>query len=176
MIAAMRVVRLLALVVWVGGLVFFAFVVAPVAFMVLPSTHVAGTVVAGTLNVLNIMGVICALVLLLACTGLWITDRGMTSRGITGRAHGAARNSRLISGELWLVLGMLVATAYVHWRIVPAMERDRIAAGGDVDAAPADDPARRDFERLHPISEKVEGTVLLLGLATVVLVGLEREA
>jgi hypothetical protein len=54
------------------------------------------------------------------------------------------------------------------------MERDRIAAGGDVDAASANNPARLDFERLHPLSEKVEGTALLLGLAVAVLMGLEK--
>jgi hypothetical protein len=69
-----------------------------------------------------------------------------------------------------------VATAYVKWSIVPAMERDRVAAGGDVSAVPATNPARLDFERLHPISEKVEGTALLLGLGTVILVALERAA
>jgi hypothetical protein len=132
--------------------------------MVLPSTHVAGTVVAGTLNVLNIMGVICGFLLLVACTVLWRA----------ASASGDGRTGRLITGELWLVLAMLAGTAYVHWRIVPAMERDRIAAGGDVAAVSADNPARRDFERLHPISEKAEGAVLFLGLAMVVLVAVER--
>jgi hypothetical protein len=69
---------------------------------------------------------------------------------------------------------MMAATMAVQWGIVPRMERDRIAAGGDVDAAAPDNPARLDFERLHPISEKVEGTALLLGLAVVVLMGFEQ--
>jgi hypothetical protein len=56
------------------------------------------------------------------------------------------------------------------------MERDRIAAGGDVDAAPPDNPARLDFERLHPISEKVEGAALFLGLGVVVLMAFESDS
>jgi uncharacterized membrane protein len=154
--AFLRVVRLLTMVVWVGGLIFFASVVAPMAFTVLPTKHEAGTVVAGTLAVLNRMGDVSAF-LFAAATG------GLYKRGWRGNG--------LLTAELLLVLGMISATMLVQWRIVPAMERDRIAAGGDVDAAAPGNPARLDFERLHPISEKVEGTALFLGLGVVVLMG-----
>jgi hypothetical protein len=50
------------------------------------------------------------------------------------------------------------------------MERDRIAAGGDINAADETNPNRIDFNRLHNRSEHVEQAVLLLGLATVILV------
>ena len=40
----LRFLMLLSLVVWIGGLIFFAFVLAPTAFQVLPSTHIAGNV------------------------------------------------------------------------------------------------------------------------------------
>ena len=72
-----------------------------------------------------------------------------------------------------LVVLMIAATMVVQVSIVPAMERDRIAAGGDVDAAAPDNSDRLDFERLHPLSEKVEGSALLLGLAVVVMMGFE---
>ena len=153
----LRVLRLLAMVVWVGGLVFFAFVVAPVSFHVLPSTHLAGTVVAGTLGALNEIGLVCGFALLIAMP--W----KLTMRG-----------ARLALLQLVCVAGMMAATMFVQWSIVPRMERDRIAAGGDVDAAPADNPARLDFERLHPLSEKVEGVALFLGLGVVVVMGLEK--
>ncbi|MDP9040143.1 MAG: DUF4149 domain-containing protein [Acidobacteriota bacterium] len=161
MTAPLRILRLLAVVVWVGGLVFFAFVVAPVAFSVLPSTHMAGTVVAGTLGVLHWIALACGLVFLAAAAVL--RARSSCARG-------------LISAQLWLVLAMIAASAAIQWRIVPAMERDRLAAGGEIDAAPREDPARLDFERLHPLSERLEGAVLLAGLAVVVLIGLERSA
>jgi uncharacterized membrane protein len=154
----LRVLRLLTMVVWVGGLIFFAFVLAPVAFSVLPSTHEAGTVVAGTLRILNEAGLICGFVFVMALP--W---------GISPR-----RTARLLLAEILCCAGMMAATMAVQWGIVPRMERDRIAAGGDVDAAAPDNPARLDFERLHPISEKVEGTALLLGLAVVVLMGFEQ--
>lgn len=154
----LRVLRLLAMVVWVGGLAFFAFVLAPVAFHVLPSTHEAGTVVGATLRVLNIIGPYCGYVFLLATIAVQYRQE---------------RRSKLLTIQMLLVWLMLGATAYVRTSIVPAMERDRIAAGGDVDAAPPDNPARLDFERLHPISEKVEGAALFLGLGVVVLMGFE---
>jgi hypothetical protein len=50
------------------------------------------------------------------------------------------------------------------------MERDRIAAGGDIDAAELTNPSRIDFIKLHVLSEHVEQAVLLMGLATVVFV------
>jgi uncharacterized membrane protein len=161
MIATFRTLRLLAIVVWVGGLIFFAFVVAPVAFRVLPSGHEAGSVVAGTLGVLNRMGFLCGPVFLMA-TGLLalLWPRRYFSSAIA---------------QILLVVAMMAATNFVQWKIVPAMERDRVAAGGDVDAAAANNPARLDFERLHPLSEKVEGSALFMGLAVVVLMGFERD-
>lgn len=154
----LRVVRLLTMVVWVGGLVFFAFVLAPVAFNVLPSTHEAGTVVGATLRVLNQIGPYCGYLFLLATIAAQYTQE---------------RRSRLLTTQMLLVWLMIGATQYVRTSIVPAMERDRIAAGGDVDAAAPDNPARLDFERLHPLSEKVEGAALFLGLGVVVLMGIE---
>jgi hypothetical protein len=160
MIVFLRVLRSLTLVVWVGGLIFFAFVLAPVAFHVLPSTHEAGTVVGATLRVLNALGFFSGLIFLFATVPAWL--------------RAAARVRRLLITQMLLVALMLGATCYVSASIIPAMELDRIAAGGDVDGAPPDNPARLDFERLHPISEKVEGTALLLGLAVVVLLGMEN--
>ncbi len=50
------------------------------------------------------------------------------------------------------------------------MERDRIAAGGDINAAELSNPSRIHFNQLHVLSERVEQAILLMGLATVVLV------
>ena len=155
----LRALRLLAIVVWVGGLIFFAFVLAPVAFHVLPSTHEAGTVVGATLRVLTGVGHACGLLFLFATLPVWFRS--------------APRGRKLLIAEALLIVLMIAATMYVQVSIIPAMERDRIAAGGNVDAAPRDYPARIDFERLHPLSEKVEGLALLLGIAVVILMAAE---
>jgi uncharacterized membrane protein len=146
------------MVVWVGGLIFFAFVVAPVAFRVLPSKHEAGLVVGRSLGVLNSMGMVCSVLFVWATQDIRNTKKGSLSK--------------LLTAEMRLALLMMCATVYVRTN-VPAMERDRIAVGGDIDAAPKDNPARLDFERLHTRSEKVEGLVLLFGLGVVVLMGFE---
>src|SRR6266702_524857 len=159
MTVILRSLRLLTIVTWVGGLIFFAFVLAPIAFHVLPSTHEAGTVVGATLQVLNQVGHASGFVFLLATIAFWFRS--------------APSGRRLLIAEALLVVLMIAATMYVQSSIIPAMEKDRVAAGGDVDAAPRDNPARMDFERLHPLSEKVEGSALFLGIAVVILMAAE---
>ncbi len=63
--AVLRFLMLLSLVLWIGGIVFFAAVVAPTVFTVLPTHELAGRVVARSLAVLHWMGVICGIVFLL---------------------------------------------------------------------------------------------------------------
>ena len=152
--AGLRVVRLLALVVWVGGLIFFAFVLAPVAFGKLPSSHEAGLVVGAALRVLHGMGLVAGMVYL------------------TAALFGGRYGRRWWLGPV-LVVVMMVLTAGSQWGILPRMEVDRAAAGGDVAAVGVRDPARVDFDRLHRLSEKLEGGVLLLGLVAVGLLGVE---
>jgi hypothetical protein len=140
--------RLLSLALWVGGLVFFAFVVAPVAFSRLPSAHEAGLIVGATLRVLHLLG--------LACGALFLLLTLVDLRRIGSR--------RIVTAELVLDLVMLGVTAYLQFAILPAMEVARTAAGGDVALAAPADPARVHFDRLHLLSEKLEGVVLLCGV------------
>ena len=152
----LRSVRLLTMVMWVGGIAFFAFVLAPVAFHVLPA-HEAGLVVGGTLPILDKIAFVCGLLFLLA-----------------GNRLGSNANRRGLPQSL-LVLLMLLLTLYLDKSILPRMERDRASVGGDITLAAPTDPARADFDRLHPLSERLEGAVLLAGLAIVVLLAAERD-
>src|SRR5690349_10043438 len=54
----LRFGMLLSLVIWVGGIIFFASVVAPGVFKVLPTHHLAGLVVSRSLTLLHWMGVV----------------------------------------------------------------------------------------------------------------------
>jgi hypothetical protein len=65
---------------------------------------------------------------------------------------------------------MIACTSYSQFAIIPAMERDRVAAGGDINAAEIGNPSRIHFNKLHVLSERVEEVVLIMGLVTVVLV------
>ena len=151
---SLQFVRLLALVLWIGGIAFFAFAVAPVAFGSLPSAHEAGLVVAGTLRVLHLLGLTCGMIFLLLT---FVRLR---------RSAG--------SGRLWtecaLVLAMMGVTASSQFVLLPAMDSFRARAGGDIGRAGASDPAQLSFERLHRWSEQMEGAVLLGGVALLLAV------
>jgi len=156
-----RTLLLLALIVWLGAEIFFP-VVAAVSFTKLaPDTHSAGLIVGELLRILHGMGLVCGIVLLalMALAPAWGIFR---SRGVLA--------------PMGLVVVMIALTAYSQYIIIPAMERDRIAAGGIIDDAAQDNPARIDFDRLHHRSTSVEGAVVLLGLVVVALIALEESS
>jgi len=157
----LRALRLFAMVAWVGGLGFFAFVVAPVAFHSLPSTHEAGIVVGGTLRVLHWIGLVGGAVFYVSTALLWLRA------GVTARLGFAI--------EMILTGLMLAATFYSQFKIVPAMEVDRALAGGVVESAPLGDAGRVDFERLHILSERLEGFVFFCGLGVVFVLSRESQ-
>ena len=63
--SVLRFFMLLSMVVWVGGIIFFSFVVAPALFNILPTRHLSGLVVTRVLASLHWLGVICGGVFLI---------------------------------------------------------------------------------------------------------------
>ena len=157
----LRALRLFAMVAWVGGLGFFAFVVAPVAFHSLPSSHEAGIVVGGTLRVLHWIGLVGGAVFYVSTALLWLRA------GVTARLGFAI--------EMILTGSMMAATFYSQFKILPAMEVDRALAGGVVETAPPGNSGRVDFERLHIFSERLEGFVFFCGLGVVFVLSRESQ-
>jgi hypothetical protein len=143
----LRFLMLLALAVWLGALIFFP-VVAQTAFSVLPSTHLAGLVVRGTLLTLHSMAFISGVVFL--ATSL-IYNRAI---------HGSPAT---LSLSHVLVLAMLALTAISQFHIIPRMDTLR-ASAGEMASLAAANPIRQQFDALHAWSTKLEGTVLVLGL------------
>ena len=138
---------------WLGALVFFGAVLAPIAFSQLPplfatpaaGIHAAGMVVGGSLVRLHWIGLFCGLIFLVV--------------SVLARAH-----YRSIIPQALLVLVMMLLTAYSQFSIIPRMDTARDSVGGNVDAVAANNPGREIFDRLHQQSVHVEALVLLCGL------------
>jgi hypothetical protein len=150
-----RYIMSLSLVAWVGGIVFFISM-TPILFAVLPSRHMAGSVVSPALSRLHWIGIFSGLLFLVSS---WTY-------------------SFLVAGyvRLWtpanvLVLLMLALTCTSQFGLSPRLARIRVD-NPVMDSAPADVRAR--FDALHQWSTRIEGSVLLMGLVAVYLISKER--
>lgn len=150
----LRALMLLCLIVWVGGIIFFAFVLAPTVFTVLPTHELAGKVVNPSLARLHWMGVISGVVFLV-CSLLY------------NRMKHA--QFRAFSGPHVLVVIMLALTLISQLSVIPGMEALRNDMGV-VDNVSPSDSRRVEFNRLHVWSTDLEGGVLVLGLGVVGLI------
>jgi uncharacterized membrane protein len=139
---------LLALIVWIGGIIFFAFVLAPTLFSVLPTTKLAGDVVNATLGKLHWMGLISGGVFLIASL-LYNWQKYVQLRPFA-------------LSHIFVVL-MLAFTMISQFGITPRMRELR--------SSPVimDSVSRAEFDDLHAWSTRLEGGVLFLGLGVVIL-------
>jgi uncharacterized membrane protein len=146
---------LLSLVAWIGGLIFFAFVLAPTVFApgVLPNTHLAGNIVGRALGKLHWIAIPSGII--------FLGGSLLYSRLTDGTAHVFAMRHVLIC----LMLGLTLLSQF--W-IIPRMDALR-ASVTDFATVPVDNPARAQFDALHAWSTRVEGAVLLLGLIAIYL-------
>jgi uncharacterized membrane protein len=150
-----RFLMLLSLVMWVGGIIFFAFVLAPTVFHpgILPSRQLAGAVVSRSLGILHWMGIVCGVVFLVTSV--------VESQVVTGVPA-------LFSARNLLVCAMILLTLISMFAIATRMLdlRNQMVF---IDNVPHDDARRVEFNRLHVWSTRLESTVLLLGLAVIFL-------
>jgi uncharacterized membrane protein len=146
----LRFLMLLSLVVWLGGLIFFAFVLAPTAFSpgLLPTRHMAGSIVGRSLDRLHYMAIVSGIVFLIASM--------LYNRMASG-------NTRPLAARHSLIVLMLLLTVISQFAVSPKMHAIR-AEAGVIDDLPPDNPLRMEFEHLHMWSERLEVAVLLLGL------------
>jgi hypothetical protein len=149
----LRYLMVLALIVWLGGIIFFAAVTTRTAFSVLPTHHLAGNVVNRSLASLHWMGLVAGVAFLASST--------LYSRLRNGSANPLAWRHILICV-------MLLLTLISQFGVSPRMSTLR-ASMGDIDIIPATDPARVEFNTLHGWSTRLEGGVLLLGLVVLYL-------
>lgn len=140
---------LLALIVWIGGIIFFAFVLAPTLFGVLPTTKLAGDVVNATLTKLHWMGLISGVIFL-----------------ISSLLYNWQKHVRLRPFSLShiLIVIMLAFTMLSQFGVTPRMRELRSSQ-----LLMESSLGRAEFDSLHAWSTRLEGGVLFLGLGVVVL-------
>lgn len=146
-----RFLMLLSLVVWVGGIIFFAFVVAPALFSVLPTRQLAGSVVTRCLGALHWIGVGCGVAFLIF--SIW-------------ESYGRLGAVRLDSLRNGMVIGMLALTLLSQIVVGGQMQALR-SNMGDIDTVSVTDARRVEFNSLHQWSTRLEVMVLLLGLVAI---------
>jgi uncharacterized membrane protein len=145
----LRLLMRLALIVWIGGIIFFAFVLAPTLFGVLPTTKLAGDVVNATLGKLHWMGLISG-VIFLVCSLLYNWQKYVQLRPF-------------MVSHVFIVL-MLAFTMVSQFGITPRMRELRSSPSIMESSAGHD-----EFDRLHAWSTRLEGGVLLLGLGVAIV-------
>jgi hypothetical protein len=144
-------------VVWLGGIIFFGAVMAPVLFLKIPKDW-AGSVVGPTLTILHWIGLAC----------------GASFLVIFLFADIKRKHTRFEKAVPGLVLLMLSLTSISQFYLLPKMERMRVIMEADSDfytplQISTEDmqkarAARVQFDALHPWSTRIEGTILILGL------------
>jgi hypothetical protein len=147
--SALKFVKVFALGTWVGSIIYFVAIVTRGAFAVLTRDQ-AGSLVGFTLAGLHEIGIIAAVVYLIAAAGL--------ARSVKAVVKPAA---------LGVVL-MLLLTLESQRMVIPRMETLRRDMGS-VDSTPPSDFRRAEFDRLHGVSVDLEAGVLLIGLVALFL-------
>jgi hypothetical protein len=149
----LRFLMFLSLVVWIGGLIFFP-VLAQTAFTVLPSRHLAGSVVGRSLGILHWMAIASGLIFLVSSL--------VYNRLSNGSMH-------VFAARHILICLMLLLTLISQFGIIPRMDTLRASLPAEIDAVPVDNAARMQFDALHVWSTRVEQGVLVMGLVLIYL-------
>jgi hypothetical protein len=142
--------HLLLLGAWAGAMAFFAFAVAPAAFAVLPSRHLAGELVTRIVGTADAVGILAAALILLTA---------LLSRPATAWRRPAGALS------LTLYSLLLLAPALSRGLISPRLLAMRQAKGRPIEALAESDPLRVTFNQLHQVSVALMVVALAAALA-----------
>jgi hypothetical protein len=150
---ALRFLMLLSLVVWIGSIIFFAAVLAPTVFAVLPTRQLAGQVVSRSLGIMHWMGLVSGIVFLICSIGYSCLKVG---------------TAQIFNARNGLVMIMLVLTLISVFVVASKMEVLR-ADMGVIDNVSQNDSRRVQFNELHHWSTRLEVGVLAMGIAVLYL-------
>ena len=150
----LRYVGLVALMLWVGGLLVLGAIAAPSVFEVLAVRHiandrvVAGAIFGEVLRRFHLLSYACALVLLAA----------LVARGVMGP------RPLLFAVRVGIAFLMLGATTASGLIIAPRIARIQSATGVAPSTLAENDPRRIEFGRLHAMSTTIQLVPILGGL------------
>jgi hypothetical protein len=176
--AFLRFLMLLALVVWIGGIIFFAFVEAPTLFhvrstmsflekVILPNGMVTNDswrgrelddmiaqMIRQSLMRLHTIGFVSGIAFLI-CS--FFHDRLSFAR------------FKPYNASHCLIVIMLLLTSVSQFAILPRMKHIWVDMRNSSELILPNHPRRVEFDRLHAWSTRLEGGVLFLGLGVVIL-------
>jgi uncharacterized membrane protein len=145
MSALLRYLLLLALVVWIGGIIFFSFIASPSIFKVLPREQ-AGQVVGDIFQKYHLLGYISCLVSLGCLVGL---KQMGTVPGV-----GSAMMLLILMGGIQVTMGTVIGP-----QVTQARDVARATAPG-----PEQERLEKKFRGMHAISMVLNLVLLALGL------------
>jgi uncharacterized membrane protein len=148
MYAVMRWLFLMALIVWLGGVIFFSFVVAPNVFRTFDAP-LGGRIVGTIFPTYYWLGYVCGATLLVASMVFAAVG---TARGWWGTS-------------VLLVAVMLGATLYAGLVIQPRAT----ALRPQIHEAAAPQSVKEEFDRLHRLAVTLNGVVLVCGIVVSVV-------
>jgi hypothetical protein len=141
----LRFLQVIALGTWVGSIIYFI-VITQGIFGVLQSRDQTGLMVAYSLGRLHYLGMVAAVLYLVAGLALAQSVRAFLQPAMIG------------------VVLMLALTFVTQTRVMPRLAELRTEMVS-VDSTPKDNPLRIEFDRLHQTSVRIEMAVLLVGIA-----------
>jgi uncharacterized membrane protein len=151
MTSALSYIHRLLLALWLGGMLFFSGVVAPVVFSgILPTTQLSGDIVSAVLSRLDFFGMI-------AGPGLILT-------ALVVAGFSALRDKIRVG----LVVAMTALAATSHFVIQPSVHALRIALR-------TSEASRPEFNTLHKLSTTMMAVEILCGLVVLAILPARRK-
>lgn len=145
----MRVLETVALAIWVGAMVAFAFIFAPIAFHTIADLDTFARLIGQTITMVTYVGFACAALILIAIA-----------------RSGPSRTRRI---RLTCIALMLISSVYELTAVIPAMQQILVHAGGSIAALSTHDPRRLAYDAQHRSSSMVYGVTLVAGLVALIL-------
>lgn len=151
---ALRVVSLALIAFWIGGIAVLGLVAAPSVFSVLEGHDpVAGRMLAGM-----VFGDIFSRFQQMA----WMLGGGLLA--LLGLRAALGPRPRRMAVQIWLVAGMLAASAYSGLILAPRIDAIRAETADTMASLPDTDARKVEFGRLHGLSNGLMALTLVAGL------------